>query len=109
MRKVQLIATLLLSASFDAAFAGEIAMAKKREVIQTVSFEEVQKNIGAEITFCKRLHGVMTRISSARMQGSKLEIKGEANPAPIDNYPMKAPATAEQLRSLAGKPICDPN
>ena len=84
-------------------------MPTKRTALPAVSFDEVLKSIAAEITFCKRLHGVMTKIASATMQGGTLEIRGEANSAAIDKYPMKATPKPEQLKSLKGQPICDPN
>jgi hypothetical protein len=74
-----------------------------------VTFEQVLKNIAFEIAGCARLHGVMTKITSATMKGNSLEVKGDVNGGIVDNYPMKVAPTKEQLKSLIGKPICDPN
>lgn len=81
----------------------------KRTVRPAVGFDEVLKSIAFEISVCRRLHGVMTKIAAATMKDGRLDITGEASLNPIDKYPMKAPPTPEQLKSLIGKPICDPN
>lgn len=59
MGKTILVATLLAVASFNAASAVE-AIPVKRTTLPAITFEELLKNIAAEITFCRRLHGVMT-------------------------------------------------
>jgi hypothetical protein len=111
MCKTLLIATLLAVASFHAAKAATPVppMPVKRTEVATVTFDEMLKKIGEEIVFCRRLHGVMTKIASATMQGNTLDIKGEENSRSIDKYPLKVLPTPEQLKSLKGKPICDPN
>ena len=108
MCKTRLIAGLLTAASVTAASAVEVVPVR-RTTRPAVSFDEVLKNIANEITFCKRLHGTMTRIASATMRGNTLEIVGEASLNPIDKYPMKVTPTREQLKSLNGQPVCDPN
>ena len=70
---------------------------------------QVLKNIAIELAACNRLHGAMTKITSATMKGDSLEIKGDINGGVIDNYPMKPAPTPEQLKSLKGQPVCDPN
>ncbi|MCX7148179.1 MAG: hypothetical protein NTY05_02030 [Rhodocyclales bacterium] len=108
MCKTILIASLLVAASLNAAIAVEVVPIK-RTSLPAVTFEQVLKNIAFEIAGCKRLHGVMTTITSATMKGSSLEVKGDVNGGVVDNYPMKVAPTKEQLKSLIGKPICDPN
>ncbi|MCX7163602.1 MAG: hypothetical protein NT083_11265 [Rhodocyclales bacterium] len=108
MRKSILIASLLAAASFNAAAALE-AVPVRRTTRPAVSFEQVLKNIAIEIAACNRLHGAMTKITSATMKGDSLEIKGDINGGVIDNYPMKPAPTPEQLKSLKGQPVCDPN
>ena len=108
MRKSILITSLLAAASFNAALAVE-AVPVRRTTRPAITFEEVLKNIANEITFCKRLHGAMTKITSATMKGSSLEIKGDINQGIIDNYPMKVAPTPAQLKSLIGQPVCDPS
>ncbi|MCK9380924.1 MAG: hypothetical protein M0P95_07630 [Sulfuritalea sp.] len=109
MRRATLIASLLGAASLNTAVAVEAVQPKKRTTLPVVTFEQVLKNIAFEITGCNRLHGVMTKIKSATMRDNLLDIKGEVNLASIDAYPMKAAPTKEQLKSLIGKAICDPN
>ena len=108
MCKARLIAALLTAASVNTAIGVEVVPAR-RTTRPAVSFDEVLKNIANEITVCNRLHGTMTRIKSATMRGNTLDIVGEASLNPIDKYPMKVTPTKEQLKSLNGKPICDPN
>jgi hypothetical protein len=81
----------------------------KRTTLPAITFAELEKKIAFEIAGCNRLHGVMTKIKSATMQGNTVEIIGDASRNPIDSYPMKPVPTPEQLQSLKGKPICDPN
>jgi hypothetical protein len=111
MCKTLLIAVLLAAAALDSAVAATPLppAPKTRTALQTITFEELEKNIAFEIVGCKRLHGIMTKIISATMRGDTLVIMGDANKAPIDSYPMKKAPTAEQLKALNGKPICDPN
>jgi len=108
MRTITLATSLLAAASFNAAFAVEVVPVR-RTTMPAVTFEQVLKNIAFEIAGCKRLHGVMTTITSATMKGNSLEVKGNVNGGIVDNYPMKVAPTKEQLKSLIGKPICDPN
>ena len=112
MCKTQLIAALLAVAALDAAIAATAALApapKTRTALPAITFVELEKKIAFEIAGCNRLHGVMTKIKSVTMQGNTIEIIGEASRNPIDSYPLKATPTPEQLKSLKGKPICDPN
>ncbi len=108
MRKIILIAILLAAARLNTAIAVEV-VPKKRTTPPPIMFEEVLKNIANEVTFCRRLHGAMTKITSATMKGDSLEIKGDINQGIIDNYPMKVAPTPAQLKSLIGQPVCDPN
>jgi hypothetical protein len=108
MYKTMLIAAFLAAASFNVAMAEE-PIPKKRTAPPAITFDEALKKIDVEITVCKRIHGVMTKIASATMQGGALDLKGEISLRSIDTYPLKVAPTAEQLKSLKGKPICDPN
>ena len=108
MCKAALIAALLVAASFNTVIAAELVPIK-RTTLAAISFDEFLKKIAWEITFCSRLHGTMTKIASATMRGNTLDIRGDANTVPIDSYPMKVALTSEQLKSLKGNPICDPN
>jgi hypothetical protein len=110
MYKTLLIAAFLAVAGFNAAIAATAeAVPMKRTALPSVTFDEVVKNIAVEITVCKRLHGVMTKIISATMRGNTLEVRGDTSFKPIDAYPMKVTPTSEQIKSLIGKPICDPS
>ena len=108
MGKTMLIAALLAAASFNPASAAEV-VPMKRTALPAISFDELLKKIAWEVTFCNRLHGTMTKITSATMRGTTLVIGGDANAVPIDSYPMKVAPTPEQLKSLKGQPICDAN
>lgn len=108
MRKTIAIAAFLAAASFNTAMATQVSP-KIRTALPAVSFEEVLKRIAVEIAACKRLHGVMTKVTAATMKGNSLEIKGDVNQRIIDNYPMKGAPTPAQVKSLIGQPICDPN
>ncbi|TRZ90812.1 MAG: hypothetical protein D4R84_15595 [Rhodocyclaceae bacterium] len=109
MSKTLLIASLLAVASLNSALAAVEAVPVRRTTAPAVSFEQVLKNIAFEIAGCKRLHGVMTTITSATMKGDSMEVKGNVNGGIVDNYRMKVAPTKEQLKSLIGKPVCDPN
>jgi hypothetical protein len=108
MCKTALIAALLAAAIVNTALAVEV-VPTRRTTAPAITFDEMLKKIADEITFCKRLHGTMTKIASVTMRGTTLDIVGEASLNPIDKYPMKVTPTKDQLKSLKGQPICDPN
>lgn len=108
MCKNILIALILAVASLNTAVAVEAVPIRRTEP-PAVTFEQVLKTIAFEIAGCNRLHGVMTKITSATMKGNSMEVKGDVNGGIVDNYRMKVAPTKEQLKSLIGKPICDPN
>ena len=111
LNAARLIALLLAAAAPLAVVASTAAVPVpiKRTTLPAITFGELEKKIAFEIAGCARLHGVMTKIKSATMQGNMIEIIGDASRNPIDSYPMKPVPTPEQLKSLKGKPICDPN
>lgn len=112
MCKTLLIAVFVAVATFDAAVAATAAIPpapKTRSTLPAITFDELEKKIAFEIAGCTRLRGVMTKIISATMRGDTLVIMGDVYKAPIDSYPMKVTPTPAQLKSLMGRPICDPN
>jgi len=71
------------------------------------TFVELEKKVAFETSGCKRLHGIMTRIKSARMRGNTMESFGDTSRHPGDSQPIKVAPVSERLKSLKGKPICD--
>jgi hypothetical protein len=84
------------------AFFGATLAASPR----SMSFDEVVKKEAKILKICKKEHGIVSTISSAEMDRGFLHIKTPEEGSSDSMYEMKAPATAEQLKSLVGKKTC---
>jgi hypothetical protein len=73
---------------------------------RSVSFDEVVKLQAKGLKSCKKDRGIVTTISSAKMDNGGLHIQTAADGDYGSMYEMKAPATAEQLKLLVGAKTC---
>ena len=73
---------------------------------RSMSFDEVVKQQAKNLKTCKKDHGIVTTISSAKNGNGVLHIQTAAEADGGSMYEMKAPATAEQLKSLIGAKSC---